>query len=139
MASLSSLPNELKLQILNYAPDLATLFALARTSSNFWHLYYQDRQRLATATAIAQLLEHGIDVQDKKARVLTFYIELNRFRDISMLLRIFQAQNRRKEPIKLSVNECIALVSGLLDAVDKMKKHMSRGNRNWRTYLLGRE
>ena len=139
MASLSSLPNELKLQILKHAPDLATLFALARTSSSFWHLYYQDRQRLATATAIAQLLEHGIDVQDNKSRVLIFYIEVHQFRDIGMLLRIFQARNRHKKPIKLSVNECIVLVSGLLDALGKLKKHMSRGNRDWRTHLLGRE
>ena len=138
MASLSNLPNELKLHILHDTPDLATLFALARTSSSFWHLYYQDRQSLTTATAIAQLLETGIDVKENKARVLTFHIDFNRFPNVSMLLRVLQAQIRHKEPIKLSVNEFIALVSSLLDAADTMEKNLSRGKR-WRRYWLGRE
>lgn len=136
MASLSTLPNELKLHILQRTPDLATLFALARTSSSFWHLYYQDRQSLTTTTAIAQLLDHGIDVMRPSALLAALLMgDHNRkIPDVTNLISRLQKQKSHNQPAKLSVKECIMVVLEYLAAADEPDRGVYRVDRNWSTY-----
>lgn len=124
---LTSLPTELRLNILKHSPDIRTQRFLARSSSLFWSVYISHLEECITAATINEMHAHGIrlefrhkypfyyegeDEGEGKGKGGGMHVQGIPAKDVADITMVLAEQMRRDQPLRLSVGQCKRVVDG---------------------------